>query len=160
MTKAAEKEDLYKDYRDKVSGYINRRLNGNPDAEDLVSEVFLKVYEKFDSFDQSRASVSTWIYTITKNTLIDYYRTNRPYSELPLDLSDGISTDDGVLSKEALNELTEALKRLEKRSRDLIILKYAKKMTLKDIAEKMGISYAYVKILHNSALQSLRTLMS
>ena len=160
MTKAAEKEELYKDYRDKVSGYINRRLNGNPDAEDLVSEVFLKVYEKFDSFDQSRASVSTWIYTITKNTLIDYYRTSRPCSELPLDLSDGFSTDDGVLSKEALNELTEALKRLEKRSRDLIILKYAKKMTLKDIAEKMGISYAYVKILHNSALQSLRTLMS
>ncbi len=160
MTKAAEKEDLYKDYRDKVSGYINRRLNGNPDAEDLVSEVFLKVYEKFDSFDQSRASVSTWIYTITKNTLIDYYRTNRPYSELPLDLSDGISTDDGILSKEALDELAKALKQLDGRSRSLIILRYAKKMTLKDIAEKMGISYAYVKILHNSALQNLRTLMS
>ena len=56
------------------------------DAEDLVSDVFLKAYEKYPTFDADRASVSTWLYTITRNTVIDYFRTHRPGVELPDDL--------------------------------------------------------------------------
>ncbi|MCQ2477227.1 MAG: hypothetical protein MJ125_05255 [Clostridia bacterium] len=34
----------------------------------------MKIYEKTDSFDESKASLSTWIYTVARNTLTDYYR--------------------------------------------------------------------------------------
>ena len=158
MNAAAEKEKLYTEYRDKVMGYIFGKLQNRHDSEDLVSEVFLKVCEKYDCFDQSRASVSTWIYTITRNTVIDYFRTRRTCSELPPDLSDDCRPDEDILTGESLKQLAAALGRLDKRARDLIVLRYAKGMTLKDIAERMNISYAYVKVLHNNALRGLRAL--
>ena len=41
------------------------KVTNRHDAEDLVSDVFLKAYEKYPTFDADRASVSTWLYTIT-----------------------------------------------------------------------------------------------
>ena len=108
MNAAAEKEKLYTEYRDKVMGYIFGKLQNRHDSEDLVSEVFLKVCEKYDCFDQSRASVSTWIYTITRNTVIDYFRTRRTCSELPPDLSDDCSPDEDILTGESLKQLAAA----------------------------------------------------
>ena len=160
MSLATEKEALYTEYRDKVSRYVFCRLQNKSDAEDIVSEIFLKVYEHFDTFDASLASVSTWIYTITRNTVTDYFRSNRIYAELPEEASDGDDADCVVLQKESLATLGKALGKLDERRRALVILKYYKKMSLKDIAARMGISYAYVKILHKSALNKLKNDLS
>ena len=75
MTAAAE--DIYLAYQDKVSAYIRGKVDHHQDAEDLVSQVFEKVYGKLHTFDETKASLSTWIYTITCNTVTDYYRTRR-----------------------------------------------------------------------------------
>ncbi len=160
MSLATEKEALYTEYRDKVSRYVFCRLQNKSDAEDIVSEIFLKVYEHFDTFDASLASVSTWIYTITRNTVTDYFRSNRIYAELPEEASDEDDVDCVVLRKESLAALGKALSKLDERRRALVILKYYKKMSLKDIAARMGISYAYVKILHKSALSKLKNDLS
>lgn len=160
MSLATEKEALYTEYRDKVSRYVFCRLQNKSDAEDIVSEIFLKVYEHFDTFDASLASVSTWIYTITRNTVTDYFRSNRIYAELPEEASDEDDVDCVVLRKESLAALGKALGKLDERRRALVILKYYKKMSLKDIAARMGISYAYVKILHKSALNKLKNDLS
>lgn len=160
MSLTTEKEALYTEYHDKVSHYVFCRLQNKSDAEDIVSEIFLKVYEHFDTFDASLASVSTWIYTITRNTVTDYFRSNRIYAELPEELSDGDDIDCVVLQKESLAVLGKALGKLDERRCALVILKYYKKMSLKDIAARMGISYAYVKILHKSALNKLKNDLS
>lgn len=160
MSPASEKNALYTEYRDKVSRYVFCRLQNKSDAEDIVSEIFLKVYEHLDAFDAGSASVSTWIYTITRNTVTDYFRANRTYSELPDELSDGCGSECVVLQKESLAALGKALGKLDERRRALVILKYYKKMSLKDIAARMGISYAYVKILHKSALNKLKNDLS
>lgn len=160
MSLTTEKEALYTEYRDKVSRYVFCRLRNKSDAEDLVSEIFLKVYENLDTFDASLASVSTWIYTITRNAVTDYFRANRTYSELPEELSDGGGADCVVLQKESLAALGKALGILDERCRALVILKYYRRMSLKDIASRMGISYAYVKILHKSALNKLKNHLS
>ena len=160
MSLATEKEALYTEYRDKVSRYVFCRLQNKSDAEDIVSEIFLKVYEHFDTFDASLASVSTWIYTITRNTVTDYFRSNRIYAELPEEASDEDDVDCVVLRKESLAALGKALGKLDERRRALVILKYYKKMSLKDIAARRGISYAYVKILHKSALNKLKNDLS
>lgn len=160
MSPAPEKEALYAEYRDKVSRYVFCRLQNKSDAEDIVSEIFLKVYEHFNTFDAGTASVSTWIYTITRNTVTDYFRSNRTYSELPEDLSDGVGAEGVFLQKESLAALGKALGMLDERCRALVILKYYKRMSLKDIASRMGISYAYVKILHKSALNKLKNHLS
>ena len=65
-------ETLYAQYSSKVMGYIHARVRNRADAEDLCSDVFEKIQRKLEDFDPSKASVSTWIFTITRNTVIDY----------------------------------------------------------------------------------------
>lgn len=156
MSMTAEREALYAEYAEKVRGYVFGKLSNRDDAEDIVSDIFLKIYEKYPTFDGSRASVSTWIYTITRNTVIDYFRAHRICAELPDDLPDEGGVDDGLLRQESLRALGEALKRLDDRSRALIVLRYYKGMSLKDTAARLGVSYAYVKVLHKEALRLLR----
>lgn len=104
--------------------------------------------------------MSTWIYTITRNTVIDYFKTNKTVCELPEILE---YTDEGfedILKKETLEELANALERLEQRKRGLIILHYYSGYTLKQTAEKMQMSYANAKIIHAKALGELKKLMA
>lgn len=68
------KDEIYLLYKEKVSAYVRNRISDTYAAEDIVSEVFMKVYQKLECYDESRASLSTWIYIITKNTVIDYYK--------------------------------------------------------------------------------------
>ena len=104
MNRTEEREALYTAYSEKVRGYVFGKVANRHDAEDLVSDVFLKAYEKYPTFDAGRASVSTWLYTITRNTVIDYFRTHRPGVELPEDLPDAAGIDDGLLQRESLPE--------------------------------------------------------
>lgn len=147
-----EKTRIYKEYSGKVKSYIQSKVCDSYLAEDLCADVFVKVYEKYDTYDESKASISTWIFTIMRNTLFDYYRTRHVSEEIPEEFAEEKSFEDEVCNNAVLNQLTEALKQLPERERDLLILHYYSDMTLKDIAGKMGISYAYVKILHNKAL--------
>lgn len=151
--------EIYSDYHDKVYGYIRSRVLNTDLSEDLTSEVFLKIYEKLDTFDREKASVSTWVFTITRNTLIDYYRVRKVNEEIPETMAGGSLVEDEVIEHEMLDELASALEKLDERCRDIIILHYYSRMTLKEIAVKLSISYAYVKVLHNKALETLKKYM-
>ena len=158
MTAAAQ-ERLYTAYRDKVFGYIRSRVNNREDAEDLCEDVFLKALRSSDGFDPSKASAGTWIYSITRNTVIDYYRRSRPTDEIPEDLSDDSSPEDGVLGAELLEELASALEALPDELCDIIVLRYYDRLQLTEIAPKLGVSYGVVKIRHKKALAELKTLL-
>lgn len=155
------KEEIYKQYFKKVYGYMWGKVQNVVLAEDLTSTVFLKVYEKLDSYDESKAALSTWIFRITHNTLIDYYRVRKVNEEMPEEIGvSGDSVEEEILNSEQLDLLADALLKLPERERDLIVLKYYKGWTLKDIAEKMNMSYANVKLVHNKALMKLRTMLA
>ena len=151
MTAAAE--DIYLAYYDKISAYVRGKVENHYDAEDLVSQVFEKVYGKLHTFDETKASLSTWIYTVTRNTVTDYYRTRRIHAsydeayELPAPEQD----------RDVLDTLADALMTLKVRERDLILLHYYKGLTLKEVADKMGMSYINAKVIHKKALSGLKT---
>ena len=155
-----DKEKIYRDYHGKVCGYIRSKINSAQDAEDLAADVFVKVFEKLDSFDESKASLSTWIYTITRNTLTDYFRTRRVFDEIPETLEDGTSVEDDVCHAAMLELLANALEILDKRERDIIILRYYSGRTLKEISAQMGLSYSYVKALQNKAFEKMKKYLS
>lgn len=152
------KAELYIKYQKKVLSYLNGKVNNITLAEDLCADVFLKVYEKLDTFDEEKASISTWIFTITRNLLTDYFRTRKVYDEIPEELSDSSSIEENLCNEEMLDTLATALEKLDERERDIIIFHYYSGMTLTAIAERMGISYAYVKVLHNKALSNMKKL--
>ena len=69
MEQALTYDEVYENYSEKVMHYILSKISSRSDAEDLFSTVFLKVFEKFPSFDQNKASVSTWVYTIARSII-------------------------------------------------------------------------------------------
>ena len=118
MEQALTYDEVYENYSEKVMHYILSKISSRSDAEDLFSTVFLKVFEKFPSFDQNKASVSTWVYTIARNTLIDYFRVRKVHEELGEE--DAVTEDAfaGILEEETLEELASAL---EKRRRIFVL---------------------------------------
>lgn len=154
-----QSEQIFKDYHDKVLHLIYGKINNYTLAEDLTSEVFLKVYSKLDTFDETKASISTWIYRIAQNTVIDYFRTRKVYSEVPEEIAQESEIDDEILNNETLDALADALTELPERDRDLIILHYYHGLTLKEAAERIGMSYSNAKLVHNKSLVVLERLM-
>ena len=151
-----DKEQIYEEFHLKVLNYINSQINNYYLAEDLCSDVFLKVYEKIDTFDENKAKLSTWIFTITRNKLIDYYRKRKIEVEINENIAYNPIEDDDLLTDENLEKLACALEKLDSRDRQIIIKHYYSHISLKDIASELGISYVYVKVLHKNALLKLK----
>ena len=152
-------EEVYLEYQSRVMAYIRNRISNKEEAEDLQSEVFLKVCKNADKFDTQKASVSTWIYTITRNTLTDYFRVHKADAELPEDLEWEADPYEDIYQEETLGELADALKGLTEAERDLIVLHYYENLPLTEISQRMKLGYGKTKLLHNQALKKLRDQM-
>ncbi len=72
-------------YRHELLGFIRRRVADASIAEDLVHEVLLKAYQHRQELADSRR-LRAWLYQITRNTIVDYYRRYRPEEALPADI--------------------------------------------------------------------------
>ena len=147
-------EQIYREYQPKVCAYVRGKIQDHHDAKDLVSTVFAKILQKLDSYDPAKVSVSTWVYTITRNMVTDYFRTRRSmvaFEDYFLDDSPAMD-----LAEDVLNNLAEALMRLKEKERELIVLHYYSGRTLKTVAEMMSMSYVNAKVIHKKALESLR----
>ena len=155
-------DQIYREFYPKVYQYLVNRMGSVHDAEDMAQTVFVKVFTKLDTFDAQKSSLSTWIFNITRNTLIDHQRsmTLRIHEEIPETLADD-SPDmlDGLIMEQEQEALADALEKLTREERDLIVLHYYKEYTLLDIADLMRRPYGQIKRLHMKALQKLRTQM-
>lgn len=152
-------EEIFSKYHDKIEHYIWGKVCDRYTAEDLTSIVFLKIYEKMNSYNEEKASISTWIYTIANNTVIDYYRTHKIPEEISEEIAQLGEIDEDIIKEEELTSLADALKKIPERERDILILRYYDNLTLKEIALKMGMSYANAKIVHAKALVHMKELI-
>ena len=157
-TKDSIQAEVYSRYYDKVFGYVQNRVRNKADAEDITSEVFLKIFSKPDALDLKRPGASTYIFRVMQTTLADFYRRNRivcvPLEEVVDETEEGEDLDALLVS------LDKALDTLEKRERAIVILHYYHGLSHKEIAEKMHLSYTNVRQLCHVALKKLRKGMS
>ena len=162
MNKTDVMEKIYLEYREKVFRYVRGKVASTADAEDVTSEIFLKVLSSLDSYDEEKSTLSTWIYTITHNTVCNYYR-ERSKRALSLDENALYSDADGVMAEienEILKEnLAKALETLTEREQDIIVLYYYHEIPLRDIAIKMGITYTNAKFIKHQAINKLKHIM-
>ena len=152
--------ELYASYRGKVLAYLTGRTERPEDAEDLCQEVFAQVARSLPRYDPEKASVSTWIYQITRFTLIDYLRTRHSQEALLEELPANEDLEASILRKETLANLAAALTVLDPVLRDIVVLRYYKGCSLTEIARLTGRGYGMVKVLHKKALEQLRKELS
>lgn len=153
---------IYTQYRDKVFGFVRSKIFNQIDAEDIVQTIFLKVYSNLDKYDETKASLSTWIYTITRNTVYDYLKEKHDHPMLELidnTVDSAEKPDETILNNEELEELACALEKLPQDQRDIIILLYYKNLERKNVAEMLGMTYGQLRYLHDKALRRLGELL-
>lgn len=137
-------ENMWKDYRSELLRFIRGRVRDKDIAEDLVHEVLIKAYSHRSELADSK-SWRAWIYQITRNALIDFYRKERPTDPLPEDLA--VESDEH--SVEVERQLALCMRPLLKELPE----KYGKPLLMSDlegikqqvIAERMGMSLSGVK---------------
>ena len=149
-------EQIYAAYNKKVMGYIMARVQRRAEAEDLCADVFEKVYRKIDDYNTEKAALNTWIYTITRNTLIDYFRKTKPTEEIDENIPADTAIDASLLKREMLGDLAKALRTLPREQQDIVVMLYYDRKPMTEIAEMMHLSYGMVKLRHQKALATLK----
>jgi RNA polymerase sigma-70 factor (ECF subfamily) len=151
--------ELYRTYGSELYGFAVSALGDRGHAEELVQEVFTRVWRKADSFDPSRASFRTWLYGIARNAIIDHKRRASvrpalPAHEVNVDEQGG---PDASLEQALLRwQVGSALERLTPEHRQVIRLAHFQGLTLREIAERTGLPLGTVKSRTSYALRGLR----
>lgn len=153
-------DELYSRYSPRVFGYLYQRLNGNvEEAEDLTAEVFTKVFEKIDGFQVQGAPLSSWLFRIAHNRLIDSVRRRPKQSQVTLDDAPPIAAGPvfgGVDQAIALEQIKVGLARLTEEQRRVIELRFLEGKSLAETAAVMQRNEDAVKKLQARGLASLR----
>src|SRR3954462_15248352 len=150
---------LYRTYGPELYGFAVSALGDRGQAEELVQEVFTRVWRKAETYDASRASFRTWLYGIARNAIIDL---KRRAAVRPALASHEVDTDeqgglDASLEQALLRwQVGAALDRLTPEHRQVIRLAHFLGLTLREIAERTGLPLGTVKSRTSYALRGLR----
>ena len=74
-------ETVWKEYHSKLLAFIAERVGDRSAAEDILPDVFAKIHSRMDSL-QEEEKLESWLYQITRNAVIDFYRTRKPSVDL------------------------------------------------------------------------------
>ncbi len=155
---------LYDRYSRTVFGVGLKILGDRSMAEELVQEVFLKVWRSSSTFDPARGSFSTWLYRVTRSVALDLYR-KRAHRVRPVSDEDphvGRVRDPSAGPQEVVDEswlswrVSRALEVLDEPHREVIDLAYFGGLSQREISERTGVPLGTVKTRTASAYKSLR----
>ncbi len=152
-------------YKLKLFNYIRRLTNiRDEDAEDLLQDVFLKVYLNLNSFNR-QMKFSSWIYAVARNRVISHYRKTSVRPEGHADVFDDQLANQLVASfdlvynhdQKHLQEIVnKALYRLKSKYRDVILLKYIEEKSYQEISDIIRKPLGTVGSMLNRAKDELR----
>ncbi len=140
---------LYDRYGRVVYGMAYRVLGDRQLAEDCVQEVFVSLWRGAGRFDPARARLTTWLFTITRNTAIDMLRRRsaRRAESLPEDWQAGEEPDtaDLVVAADRSERVAAALGELPSPQLEALSLAYFEGLSQSEIAERLGVPLGTVK---------------
>jgi len=159
---------LYRDHVDRIYRFAQRLCGHNDDAKDLVQDTFLNAYRGIKRF-RGEAQVSTWLYTIATRACIRMRRRRRGEPERELSLDEFIPTSqgefrlqipiEGLTPEEALEHkelrrmLQQAIQKLPKKYRLVLVLRDMEGLTAKQVSSVMRLNERAVKSrLHRARL--------
>ncbi|MDO5444392.1 MAG: sigma-70 family RNA polymerase sigma factor [Eubacteriales bacterium] len=156
-------ENLMKKYSSRLLHYLNGHTHSREDAEDLLQDIFVSVYEHCSEFDPSRCNEEAWLYIIAKRKLVSYYRGFKMNDSID-EMEDFQLPGDNSMAQ-ATNlmacrqAVAKALSGLDERSKDIVVLKYFSGLSYKEIGEKLGISEGNARVICSRALEKMQNIL-
>ncbi|MBQ2728334.1 MAG: RNA polymerase sigma factor [Alistipes sp.] len=141
-------EYLFNRYRDVILRLLVQRAGSSEDADDLLQETFIKVYLRLDRYNPDY-TFGQWVYTIARNTFIDYVR--RRQEELPIDerfsapASTAPTPEENVIRLQERSQIEHCLEALSPRYGRLIRMRFLEEYSYEEIAEKLALPLGTVK---------------
>lgn len=153
---------IYQTYYPKIYNYAFMQMGDVQAAEDLASDVMLKMIEKIETYKFKGLPFGAWVFRIARNRLIDLHRRRKRRGEV--DLSETIATavaNPQVLAERALErgQIQVALKHLTPEQRQVIVLKFIEGFDNRSVGKIMGRSEGAIKSLQHRALGALRRIL-
>lgn len=152
---------LYDHYSKALFSIIFQVVQQTEAAEDVLQEVFVKVWQNVRTYDSSKGRLYTWMLNIARNSAIDRTRSKDFNKQSKTtELKENVySEKDGVQSGVNDVGLKKTIERLPEESRRLLELSYYQGYTQEEIAKILGIPLGTVKTRIRSTLLQLRKLV-
>ncbi len=155
---------LFNRYRDAIRQLLLQRAGSADDADDLLQETFIKVYIHLDRYNPDY-TFGQWLYTIARNTFIDYVR-RRP-EDLSIDerfaapASSAPTPEESIIRLQQRAQIERYLGQLPPLYRELITLRLFDEYSYEEIAGKLGLPIGTVKTrIHRAREQLCRLIRS
>lgn len=155
--------ELYTLYFPRVYRYILARTGNSYDAEDLTTEVFMKVLEAIERFEWREAPFSAWLFRIAHNAVISQRRKDGARGR-SAPLTEGLALDSQgpdelVENRLALNEIMDAARKLPEAQRQVIALRFGSGLSVAETARAMNKGEGNVKVIQHKAIAKLREMV-
>lgn len=163
---------IYKKYHRNVLNYISYRLNGNIEiATEITNDVFMQVNKHLSNYNPDISGLSTWLYSIAKNMIIDYYRRENERKAATIhisdyvddvsgkeyiDIADDVCTDANVQNQDIELNIYRALSKLNLNLKEVAIFYFMGQMKYTEIAELCQLSMGSVKGMINRCREILQ----
>jgi RNA polymerase sigma-70 factor (ECF subfamily) len=149
---------LYRTYSGELYGFALNRLGDRGLAEEVVQDVFTRVWRHAADYDSSRGSVRTWLYGITRNAIIDLerHRSRRPPLAAREADQEGSDQDEPIERALLRWQVQAAMERLTPEHREVLRLAHLSGLSVREIADLTGMPEGTVKSRTYYALQNLR----
>ena len=161
-------DKIYRDHVDLIYRYAHRLCGEAESAKDLVQETFLNAYRGFKDF-RGDAQISTWLYTIASRACLRMRRKKKGQPERELSLEefvptsegefrlqiavDGLTPEEALQNKELRQALDQAIEKLPKKYRMVLVLRDMEGLSAKEVGTVMGLNERAVKSrLHRARL--------
>ena len=148
---------LYDNYADTLFGIIRNIVRDDDLAADVLQDSFVKIWQKGDQYDPSKARLFTWLLRICRNTAIDKYRSVTSRGEKEIHTSDSFVHIGGSKSADmSLMDMEDQVNKLEHKYSVVIHSLFFQGMTQKEASERLDIPIGTVKTRLRFALNKLR----
>ncbi len=149
---------IYDAHVRKIHDFIYFRVHHRETAQDLTSETFLKAVRSISGFDPGKGSISSWLYRIARNTVIDHYRTRHAASDIAdaWDLAAGSDAGADIDALMKIESVRREMKKLSGEQREVVIMRVWHELSYREIAAIMGKSEASCKMAFSRSLKQLR----
>lgn len=159
--KDSEIKTIWNKFRNELLNFITARVNDEYKAEDILQEVFIKIYRNIEQLDDE-AKLKSWLYKITKNTIIDYYR-RRKSSDLYIEeVEDALGNEEENtnMNNEMLTCLKFFLYELPDKYKEPLEMYELKGMKHREISKELNISLSGSKTRIQRAREKLRKVLT
>ncbi|MCB0608865.1 MAG: sigma-70 family RNA polymerase sigma factor [Lewinellaceae bacterium] len=154
---------LYDKYSGALLQIISQTIPARESAEEVLQDVFVKVWQKIDQYDPSRGRLFTWLVQIARNTAIDLARSGKYQRAAKTESTENIVNDlsEPAETMETLDHgLQKIIQNMDERRRLLIEYLYFKGYSQSEASETLGIPLGTIKTTIRQAVLELRTILS